>query len=105
MNLADVTSESPLLIQGRRHAREAIYSAERYGLKNGSGDKASTVSLALQFVMSAAMVDGTDPAFTYGGLAGAVAWALNKLPMEDRPVVLQGLLQAIADRVELPATN
>lgn len=104
-DLAEFTPDHPLLVQGRRHAREAIYSAERFGRQNGGADKASTVSVALQFVMSAALVDGTDPALAYGGLAGCVAWALNKVPMEDRPIVLQGLLQAIAERVELPASN
>lgn len=86
----------PLLIQGRRHAREALFSAERFNRLAGVKGKAATVSVALQFQIGVAMTDGADAGDVYDGLAGALIWAINKLPAEDRRTVVTNMFTAVA---------
>lgn len=87
--------DHPFLLQGRRHARDVIESAARIGRATGDEQVTAVVSTSLQLVLSAALVDGVDPHEAYSGLAGAIAWAVCRLPEEGRAGVLQAIVAEV----------
>lgn len=98
--------DHPLLIQGRRHARDVTESAARIvrlSQDSKSAEASATLSTALQLVLSAALVDGFDPHEAYTGLAGALAWAVGRLPPEDRQGVLTSIVASVVDQMKTQA--
>ena len=92
--------DHPLLLQGRRHARDVIASGDRIGRLAGDTSRASCLSTGLQLVMSAAMVDGEDPQDVYAALINTVAWAVCRLPKDDRIGVLSAMVKEAAEKIE-----
>jgi hypothetical protein len=93
----------PMLLQGRRHAREALYSASRFARIANLHGKSPVTSLAVQMVVGCALLDGDDAGDVFGGLGAAVAALINRLPPQDRETVLAGVVQTIAELIVLPA--
>lgn len=93
------TPEHPLYPRGRRQARDVITTAEAIGRRAGDEARASALSMALQLILSAALVDGDAPHDAYEALIFAVAWAVCRLPRDDRPGVLAAIVGEIASRV------
>jgi hypothetical protein len=85
--MIDLDPNHPALIQGRRHSREVMEAAARavrQAQEAKTADAASTLSTALQMVISSALVDGFAPREAYAALAGALAWAVCRLPSDER---------------------
>lgn len=98
--MTDLSPDHPLLLQGRRHARDVIASAERIGRLAGDPERASVLSTAAQLVLSAAMVDGEDPQDVYAALINTLVWAVCRLPKDDRLGVLGAVVKEAVEKIE-----
>ena len=102
-----IEPDHPLLVRGRRHARDVIEDAARVVRHTHSTEQAdacATLSTALQLTITAALTDGFDPQEAYTAVSGLVAWSLLRLPAENRTGVLSALVKSVVDQIaEWPA--
>lgn len=104
--MTDLDPNHPAMIQGRRHCRDVLGSAARVvRIANDArkADATSTLSTALQLMLTTALVDEFDPQEVYGALSGALAWAVLRLPAEDQVGVLTAMTAEVVSRMELAA--
>jgi hypothetical protein len=106
--MMQIAPDHPAAVQGRRHSRDVLASAARVvkvAAETRQADAASTLATALQLVLTTALVDGFDAQEVYGALAGAVAFAVMRLPEDQRFGVLTAMTTEVVDRMRLATLN
>lgn len=61
-----------------------------------TADAVEVLSTTLQLTVSAALTDGFYPQEAYGAITGLVAWAIIRLPPEDRQGLLAEIVKSVA---------
>lgn len=105
-DLADVAPPAPVgqrdhpfVLQARRHARDVLMSTHRLGAKTGDTSPDATISLALQITLATAIGDGVEPIAAYNALIGAFAWAVCRVPPEQRQDLLGTMVKNVIEAV------
>lgn len=102
--MIELDPNHPFLQRGRRHGRDVLESAARVvkaAAETSTADATSTLSTALQLLVSTALVDGFDAHEVYAAATSFMAWMVCRLPETDRVGVLTAITSDVVDRVML----
>lgn len=90
----------PLLVQGRRRARDLIRTARKIAAAAGDRSEAGALAAGLQLVIAGEMENGGDPRDAYRALIQTISWAVGRLPPSQQRNMFNTMFGEAAQQIE-----
>lgn len=97
--------DDPILVQGRRRAKDVLRTARRITAVLGDTSKPAEVSAAIQLIIAQTMEEGGESRDAYRGLTKAIVSTLSAFPAEHRRAMFNAMFGEAAQQIEAGARS